>query len=52
MKFAVEFKNARHGFGADSYYMMRRCWDYFVQHLLGGTPPKEFQIKVIADGRR
>ncbi len=46
------FPNARHGFGADSYYMMRRRWDYFVQHLLGGMPPKEFQIKVIADGRR
>lgn len=37
--------NARHGYGADSYYIMRRRWDYFVQHLLGATPPKEFKIK-------
>ena len=36
--------NARHGYGKDSYYIMRRRWDYFVQHLLGATPPKEFQI--------
>lgn len=37
--------HARHGFGADSYYVMRRRWDYFVQHLLGATPPKEFELK-------
>ncbi len=36
--------NARHGFGADSPYIMRRRWDYFVQHLQGNTPPKEYQI--------
>jgi len=36
--------NARHGYGKDSYYIMRRRWDYFVEHLLGVTPPKEFQI--------
>ncbi len=38
--------NARHGYGKDSFYIMRRRWDYFVQHLMGGTPPKEYQIKV------
>lgn len=37
--------NARHGYGRDSYYIMRRRWDYFVQHLLNATPPKEYQIK-------
>ena len=37
--------HARHGFGADSYYVMRRRWDYFVQHLLGAAPPKEFALK-------
>ena len=37
--------HARHGFGADSYYVMRRRWDYLVQHLLGATPPKEFELK-------
>lgn len=36
--------NAAHGFGAATNYMMRRRWDYFVQHLLGATPPKEYQI--------
>ena len=35
---------ARHGFGPDSPYMMRRRWDYFVQNLQGNLPPKEYQI--------
>jgi len=47
----IVFPNARHGYGADSYYMMRRRWDYFVQHLLQATPPKEFQIKIVPDQR-
>ncbi len=36
--------NAGHGFGAASNYMMRRRWDYFVQHLLGAEPPKNYEI--------
>jgi len=36
--------NARHGYGQWSDYMMRRRWDYFVQHLLGATPPEEYEI--------
>ncbi len=36
--------NAAHGYGAASAYMMRRRWDYFVTHLLGATPPKEYTI--------
>lgn len=40
----IVFPNARHGYGADSPYMMRRRWDYFVQHLRGEEPPKEFDI--------
>jgi dipeptidyl aminopeptidase/acylaminoacyl peptidase len=36
--------NAGHGFGAASSYMMRRRWDYFVQHLLGAEPPKNYEI--------
>ena len=36
--------HARHGFGADGPYIMRRRWDYFVQHLQNGVPPKEYQI--------
>jgi dipeptidyl aminopeptidase/acylaminoacyl peptidase len=40
----IMFPHARHGFGADANYMMRRRWDYFVQHLQGAQPPKEYQI--------
>ena len=38
------FPNARHGYGQDNNYMMRRRWDHFVRHLLGAEPPKEYQI--------
>jgi hypothetical protein len=24
--------------------MMRRRWDYFVRHLLGAEPPKEYVV--------
>jgi len=43
--------NARHGYGAASSYMMRRRWDYFVRHLLGAEPPKEYVIKTTPDPR-
>ena len=36
--------NARHGYGADNNYVMRRRWDYFVKNLQGAEPPKEYQI--------
>ena len=42
----VIFPNARHGYGGDSFYMMRRRWDYFVRNLLGAEPPKEYKIKM------
>jgi dipeptidyl aminopeptidase/acylaminoacyl peptidase len=42
----IIFPNARHGYGADSYYMMRRRWDYFVKNLMNAEPPKEYKIKV------
>ncbi len=38
------FPNAGHGYGRDREYMMRRRWDYFVRHLLGAEPPKEYEI--------
>lgn len=41
----IIFPNARHGFGEDSYYMMRRRWDYFVKHLMGATPPENFELE-------
>ena len=34
-----------HGYGADGPYMMRRRWDYFVKHLLGVDPPKEYKMQ-------
>lgn len=47
----IIFPNARHGYGADSLYMTRRRWDYFVKHLLGIEPPKEYQLKSKLDSR-
>ena len=40
----IMFPHARHGYGANNNYMMRRRWDYFVRHLLGAEPPKEYQL--------
>ena len=37
----VLLPNLGHGF---SSYIVRRTWDYFVQHLLDEEPPKEFQL--------
>lgn len=36
--------NAQHASGYHPY-VTRKRWDYFVQHLLGATPPKEYKIK-------
>ncbi len=47
----ILFPGARHGYGAQSNYMMRRRWDYFVEHLLGATPPQEFKIVGPGDGK-
>ena len=43
--------NARHGYGSDSYYIMRRRWDYFVQNLMQAVPPREYIIKIEPDPR-
>jgi dipeptidyl aminopeptidase/acylaminoacyl peptidase len=37
--------HARHGYGVDGLYVMRRRWDYFVRHLMGAEPPREFELK-------
>ena len=38
--------NMYHGeSGEHAQYMVRRRWDYFVQNLLGVTPPVNFEIK-------
>ena len=47
----IIFPNARHGYGPDNYYMMRRRWDYFVKHLLGVDPPKEYKLEPKQDPR-
>src|SRR5579871_636289 len=36
--------NQHHGYGAESYYMTRRRWDYFVRYLLGMEPPYEYEL--------
>lgn len=38
--------NVGHGIDAEPYFI-RRKWDYFVQHLLGLVPPKEFKIEAV-----
>src|SRR4051812_5664838 len=43
--------NAHHGYGAATYYMMRRRWDYFVKNLLGAEPPREYKLEPKADPR-
>ncbi|MDQ3674507.1 MAG: S9 family peptidase [Gemmatimonadota bacterium] len=40
----IMLPNARHGYREDGSYMMRRRWDYFVRHLLGAEPPREYKI--------
>lgn len=36
--------NKNHLFALDAYFI-RKKWDYFVLHLLGKEPPKEYEIK-------
>ncbi len=43
--------DARHGYGRDSHYIMRRRWDYFVRHLMQAEPPSEFRIEIEPDPR-
>jgi dipeptidyl-peptidase-4 len=31
--------------GEHALYLVRRRWDYFVQNLLGATPPANFEVK-------
>ncbi len=40
----ILFPNRGHGFGSEPY-MIRRRWDYFVRHLMGAEPPKEYELK-------
>ncbi len=47
----IIFPNSRHGYGEYSLYMTRRRWDYFVRNLLGGVPPREYELKGKPDPR-
>ncbi|MBV9963498.1 MAG: DPP IV N-terminal domain-containing protein [Parafilimonas sp.] len=47
----IVFPDSHHGYGIYSGYMMRRRWDYFVKNLLGMQPPKEYELKMVADPR-
>ena len=47
----VIFPNARHGYAQDIWYMTRRRCDYFVKHLLGAEPPKEYKFTPKTDPR-
>ena len=38
--------------GEHAHYLVRRRWDYFVQHLLGVAPPEDFEIKEERDAYR
>lgn len=40
----IMLPHARHGFGQDGAYIMRRRWDYFVTHLQGNIPPREYRM--------
>jgi len=48
----VLFPYQPHGYGIDGPYMMRRRWDYFVKHLLGVEPPKEYKMQPVASPGR
>jgi dipeptidyl-peptidase 4 len=39
----IMFPNRGHGFGSEPY-MVRRRWDFFVKHLLGAEPPREYTL--------
>ena len=41
----IVLPHARHSYGDDFYYIMRRRWDYFVENLMGASHPKEFKIE-------
>ena len=41
--------NRNHGYGGEPY-VIRRTWDYFVEHLRGETPPQDYEIRPPAGG--
>jgi dipeptidyl-peptidase 4 len=43
--------NSNHSFEPHMSYFIRKKWDYFVRHLLGEEPPKEYRIGAEAAAR-
>lgn len=39
----IVMPNRNHGY-ANEAYVIRRTWDYFVQHLMGVKPPEQYRI--------
>lgn len=37
------FPNRNHGYAREPY-LIRRTWDYFVRHLMGSEPPREYPL--------
>ncbi len=37
------FPNRNHGYAREPY-LIRRTWDYFVEHLLGAKPPENYNL--------
>ena len=46
----ILFPNRGHGFGNEPY-MMRRRWDYFVEHLMGADPPEAYEFETLRQPR-
>ena len=42
--------NAGHGFGPAGNYVMVQRWNYFVRHLLGAEPPRNYAVPSDAPG--
>jgi dipeptidyl-peptidase-4 len=39
----IVMPNRNHGY-ANEAYVIRRTWDYFVEHLMGVDPPEQYRI--------
>jgi dipeptidyl aminopeptidase/acylaminoacyl peptidase len=37
--------NRNHGYAREAY-VVRRTWDYFVRHLMGAEPPREYEFQL------
>jgi dipeptidyl aminopeptidase/acylaminoacyl peptidase len=42
----IYLPNRSHRAGANDGYTIKRTWDYFVEHLLGAVPPRDFRVQM------